>query len=85
MRYSWNFLYQEECLFSELRNYRGVAVAPSEPRTQRGKYWGYRTRLVTCLSEVISQCPYKEGYDITIGTSERGSNVDDYSLPKTFK
>uniref|UniRef100_A0A8C4TCI8 28S rRNA (uridine-N(3))-methyltransferase n=1 Tax=Erpetoichthys calabaricus TaxID=27687 RepID=A0A8C4TCI8_ERPCA len=29
---------------------------------------------------VLAECPYKEGYDLTIGTSERGSSVDDVCL-----
>lgn len=73
------------CLESK-RKYVGVAVAPSEPRTAQGQYWGYKTRLVSCLSEVFSQCPYKDGgYDLTIGTSERGENVDTYSPPHRFR
>ncbi|KAF6023818.1 C9orf114 [Bugula neritina] len=67
------------------RKYIGEAVAPSAPRTEQGQYWGYKTRLVTCLSEVFSGCPYDGGYDITVGTSERGDNVDTYSFPSPFK
>ena len=72
-------------LFTENKVYRGVAVAPSEPRTQCGRYWGYKTRLVTCLSEAISQCPFKEGYDLMIGTSEKGESVDSFQIKKQFK
>lgn len=67
------------------KKYKGIAVAPTEPRTEQGQYWGYRTRLVSCLSEVFSQCPYKEGYDLTIGTSERGEDIDSYVMPPKFK
>ena len=67
------------------KKYTGKAVAPSDPRTEKGQYWGYKTRLVSCLSDVFSQCPYKGGYDMTIGTSERGDNVDTYSLPRRFR
>ncbi|XP_027056483.1 putative methyltransferase C9orf114 homolog [Pocillopora damicornis] len=30
---------------------------------------------------VFTQSPYKDGYDVTIGTSERGTMVDDLVLP----
>ncbi|MCJ8741065.1 hypothetical protein PDJAM_G00066500 [Pangasius djambal] len=30
---------------------------------------------------VMTECPFKEGYDLTIGTSEKGSNADDTTLP----
>lgn len=30
---------------------------------------------------VFSECPFKEGYDLSIGTSERGSSVDQVTLP----
>lgn len=30
---------------------------------------------------VFSECPFKEGYDLSIGTSERGSSVDQLTLP----
>lgn len=40
---------------------KGVVVAPSVPRKQTGIYWGYSVRLANSLSEVFSQCPYKEG------------------------
>ncbi|XP_067941666.1 putative methyltransferase C9orf114 [Watersipora subatra] len=67
------------------KKYNGKAVAPTEPRTECGLYWGYKTRLVSCLSDVFSQCPHEGGYDLTIGTSERGNAVDDYSPTHSFK
>ena len=33
---------------------------------------------------VFTECPYKEGYDLTIGTSEKGCNIDQASI-KPFK
>ncbi|XP_058473269.1 putative methyltransferase C9orf114 homolog [Solea solea] len=60
--------------------YQGVVVAPHVPRTEGGLYWGYSVRLASCLSAVFTECPYKEGYDVTIGTSERGSNMDQTTL-----
>ena len=56
---------------------RGVVVPPREPLTKGGKYWGYRTRLAPSLSAVWSQCPYKGGYDLTVGTSDKGTIVID--------
>ncbi|GAB5354479.1 hypothetical protein AAMO2058_000122200 [Amorphochlora amoebiformis] len=63
---------------------KGSAVAPSKPRTEAGIYWGYSTRLASGLGGVIQNCPYKGGYDLTIGTSERGVDAAkaDFELPK---
>ncbi|KAG8447618.1 hypothetical protein GDO86_014937 [Hymenochirus boettgeri] len=61
---------------------KGVVVSPEHPRTERGFYWGYKVRLAACLSAVFTECPYKDGYDLSIGTSERGSSVETVSLPK---
>ncbi|KAF1377724.1 hypothetical protein PFLUV_G00203710 [Perca fluviatilis] len=59
---------------------KGAVVAPHLPRTEAGLYWGYSVRLASCLSAVFTESPYDEGYDLTIGTSERGSSVDQTSL-----
>ncbi|XP_026052700.1 LOW QUALITY PROTEIN: putative methyltransferase C9orf114 [Carassius auratus] len=65
----------------EGRVYKGVVVAPHVPRTEGGLYWGYSVRLASCLSAVFTECPYTDGYDLTIGTSERGKNADHATLP----
>lgn len=52
------------------------AVAPDEPREQGGYYWGYNVRKAGSLSEVFTECGYEGGYDLSIGTSERGKNVE---------
>ncbi|XP_038589646.1 LOW QUALITY PROTEIN: putative methyltransferase C9orf114 homolog [Micropterus salmoides] len=65
---------------SESKVCKGVVVAPHMPRTEGGLYWGYSVRLASCLSAVFTESPYKEGYDLTIGTSERGSNMDQTTL-----
>uniref|UniRef100_UPI0037E953E4 putative methyltransferase C9orf114 homolog n=1 Tax=Semicossyphus pulcher TaxID=241346 RepID=UPI0037E953E4 len=65
----------------ESKLYKGVVVAPHMPRTEGGLYWGYSVRLASCLSAVFTESPHKEGYDLTIGTSERGSNLDQATLP----
>ncbi|KAM3911556.1 putative methyltransferase C9orf114 [Leptodactylus fuscus] len=59
---------------------KGIVVSPQHPRTEDGIYWGYRVRLASCLSAVFTECPFKDGYDLTIGTSERGSSVEDVTL-----
>jgi len=40
---------------------KGKAVAPEEPRTHRGTYWGYTTRLCQGISGVFQECPYEGG------------------------
>jgi len=69
-----------ECFAGRKR--KGTVVAPSAPKTEAGLYWGYATRLAANLSDVFAQCPYVGGYDLIIGTSERGNSVDDFVLPK---
>ncbi|XP_005992155.1 putative methyltransferase C9orf114 homolog isoform X2 [Latimeria chalumnae] len=64
--------------------HKGTVVAPHVPRTELGLYWGYSVRLASCLSTVFTECPFKEGYDLTVGTSERGTSIDDVTLP-TFR
>ncbi|XP_003744780.1 putative methyltransferase C9orf114 [Galendromus occidentalis] len=50
-------------------------VGPDTPRKKDGLYWGYRTRVAKSISEVIALCPFEKGYDMTIGTSERGESI----------
>ncbi|GAB7362798.1 hypothetical protein MBLNU230_g3101t1 [Neophaeotheca triangularis] len=50
----------------------GKAVSPDEPREKAGYYWGYSVRQATSLSAIFTECPYDGGYDVSIGTSERG-------------
>jgi len=56
---------------------KGIIVSPKEPRKTTGIYWGYSVRYAKSISEVFSKCPYKEGYDLTIGTSDKGSPIND--------
>ncbi|KAK0126954.1 hypothetical protein ONS96_006517 [Cadophora gregata f. sp. sojae] len=51
-------------------------VNPNDPREEAGYYWGFNVRKAGSLSEVFTECPYEGGYDITIGTSERGIDVE---------
>ena len=53
------------------------AVAPSAPREDDGWYWGYDVRQAKSLSSVLTECPWGGGYDVSIGTSERGRPSQD--------
>jgi predicted SPOUT superfamily RNA methylase MTH1 len=52
------------------------AVSPDEPREDGGYYWGFNVRKAASLSDVFTECGYDGGYDVTIGTSERGLDVE---------
>jgi len=71
-------------LETDKKSFRGTVVSPNEPRETTGVYWGYTVRRASCLSDVFSSCPYSGGYDLTVGTSERGEDVAQAELP-TFK
>ncbi|KAK8204704.1 deoxyribose-phosphate aldolase [Phyllosticta capitalensis] len=49
-----------------------AAVDPSAPREETGLFWGYQTRPAGSLSAVFTECPWDGGYDVSVGTSERG-------------
>jgi predicted SPOUT superfamily RNA methylase MTH1 len=53
----------------------GRAVSSATPREKHGLYWGYTTRLASSIGAVWSECPYPGGYDLSIGTSERGEDI----------
>jgi len=44
------------------------------PRLQH-RYWGYSTRLANSFSEIWSKSPYQGGYDVSIGTSDKGEDA----------
>lgn len=50
-------------------------MSPSLPRAETGVYWGYTVRVAGCLSDIFTKSPYDDGYDLTIGTSDKGQNV----------
>lgn len=56
---------------------KGRVVLPVTPTSETGIYWGYSVRLAANLTEVITKSPYSEGYDLTVGTSDKGQSVDD--------
>lgn len=51
------------------------AVSPAAPREEAGYYWGYQVREANSLSAVFTECGYDGGYDLSIGTSERGQHI----------
>ncbi|KAK5106040.1 hypothetical protein LTS08_000156 [Lithohypha guttulata] len=51
------------------------AVDPTTPRVEGGYYWGYDVREAASLSAVFTECGFEGGYDLSIGTSERGDEV----------
>ena len=58
-----------------------VAVAPSTPREEAGYYWGYSVRSSPSVSAVFTECPHDGGYDLTFGTSERGTPISTLIRP----
>ncbi|XP_062540628.1 putative methyltransferase C9orf114 [Armigeres subalbatus] len=63
---------------------RAKVVPPSQPRQETGIYWGYTVRIANSLSQVFTKSPYKGGYDLTIGTSDTGTNVQELE-PNSLK
>lgn len=54
---------------------RGKILSPQQPRLEAGVYWGYTVRMAKSFSDIFSKSSYKNGYDLTIGTSDKGSNI----------
>ena len=42
-----------------------------------GLYWGYTVRVAKDLSTVFTGSPFKGGYDVTLGTSEKVNILHD--------
>jgi len=61
---------------SKATEIKAEPVSPDEPREEGGYYWGFSVRRAGSLSEVFTECGYGGGYDFTIGTSERGVDVE---------
>jgi predicted SPOUT superfamily RNA methylase MTH1 len=65
------------------KNMKGKAVGPSAPREHDGTYWGYSVRMASSIKSIFDEAPYKNGYDLKIGTSERGNiSVDEEDFLK---
>ena len=62
-------------------NSASIIVQPSAPREKDGYYWGYSLRAASSISSVLTECPFDGGYDITIGTSERGIPISEIQSP----
>lgn len=63
----------------------GIVVSPSAPRENDGTYWGYTTRMANSINAVFDECPFEGGYDLKIGTSERGDKSTEdknFQVPK---
>ena len=58
-------------------------VDPATPREEAGYYWGYSVRAASTMSAVFTECPFNGGYDLTFGTSERGTPLSDLGKGKT--
>ena len=61
------------------------AVPPALPREEAGYYWGFGVRAASSLSAVLTECPFEGGYDVTVGTSERGKSLGQLSEESAFK
>ncbi|CAD7077193.1 unnamed protein product [Hermetia illucens] len=62
---------------------KGKIVSPWEPRAKTGVYWGYTIRVASCLSQIFTQSPYEKGYDLTIGTSDKGTPITEVA-PRSY-
>ncbi|RDL36149.1 uncharacterized protein BP5553_06761 [Venustampulla echinocandica] len=62
---------------ASIEEIKAEPVNPDEPREESGYYWGFNIRKAGCLSDVFTECAYEGGYDVTLGTSERGIDVED--------
>lgn len=65
------------------RTLNAEAVAPETPRAEAGYYWGYSTRVASSLAAVFTESPYADGYDYSIGMSERGIPLDSLATAKS--
>jgi predicted SPOUT superfamily RNA methylase MTH1 len=70
---------QAVCL-GETQYLRAQIANPLDPKAKINKYWGYTTRIAKNLDDLFGQSPFQGGYDLTIGTSERGEEASCCSL-----
>lgn len=67
------------------KSLKGKVVSPSEPRERDGTYWGYQTRMASSIKAIFDEAPFPGGYDLKVGTSERGDiSVDDESFGSSY-
>lgn len=68
----------EKSVYDGKGRIQGKVVSPAAPREENGTYWGYTVRMADSLKSALEECPFEGGYDLKIGTSERGThNLDD--------
>ena len=67
------------------KSLKGKVVSPNEPRERDGTYWGYTTRMASSIKAIFDEAPFPGGYDLKIGTSERGDvSVDNESFATSY-
>ncbi|KAK3674415.1 hypothetical protein LTR78_005884 [Recurvomyces mirabilis] len=71
----------EQSVASSTKPMVGEAVSPDAPREEAGYYWGYSVRQASSLGAVFTEAPYDGGYDVSLGTSERGVPVQTIVQP----
>uniref|UniRef100_T1IZG1 Uncharacterized protein n=1 Tax=Strigamia maritima TaxID=126957 RepID=T1IZG1_STRMM len=69
-----------EVLSSGGKKRKGRVIDPQILRSKYGIYWGYNVRLAESLGAVFKRCPYEGGYDVTIGTSDKGVPLNEVQL-----
>ena len=57
--------------------FHAQVVDTNDPKEKDGYYWGYEVRVAANLTSVFAGCPYEGGYDLSIGTSERGKTISE--------
>jgi predicted SPOUT superfamily RNA methylase MTH1 len=73
---------EEAAQTTKAKEINAEAVNPDGPREEGGYYWGYNVRRASSISAVFEECTYDGGYDVAIGTSERGMPLESlYSNP----
>ena len=61
----------------------GKIVPPTVPMNE-GLFWGYTVRLAPSLASALVPAPPSAAYDLLIGLSERGVNIDSLPQPSAF-
>lgn len=78
--------FSENCLDPAAKHhFKGKVVSPLEPTRRENLYWGYTVRLARNVSAVFDDCAFPNGYDLTVGTSDKGKSIDDVSVLPKFK
>lgn len=50
------------------------------PRSEKGLYWGWATRVAKGLAGIFTGCPFPDGYDCTIGVMGEGGAAADLGV-----